>query len=355
MEHIEAAVESVGLGDDAGADTSSLDQASFFRAVQDGNVQSVNALVKNRKHIDLNAYNDQGVTPLILAVYKYEVHRSVDVVSSLLKHGANVSVKAAPTPSNHKMSIVRHDMKNPDGSSPETKKIVFDHKTPLLIALELKSSLYLKGWEYRHWDAMLEVLSEATVQQLVEKGVKVPTIPAHSVSEVVQRNWDAVFNSGKHETIELTAEGKDVVALKLLVTGASKVLKMNLEHSSRMELKEASYNITKGLVHYLYVGKVEPHFMQQRGIDLFVTAHKYGVEALKHLCEANIVPNQDNWIKLLTAAVETDSQMLTLKTAQSIKDVMAERQSGQSFLTRGFSDIKDAPQQLFQSSRGLVG
>ncbi|KAL2652274.1 hypothetical protein R1flu_020402 [Riccia fluitans] len=318
-DRIEAAVESVGLADDPGADTSSLDQASLFRAVQDGNAQSVKALIKQRKGINVNAYNDQGVTPLILAVYKYENHRSTEIVSSLLKYGADASVKAAPTPAHHKMSIIRHD-KAIDGTPAETKRIVFDHKTPLLIALELKSALYLKGWEYRHWDAILQVLSEATVNQLVEKGVQVQTIPVTTVSEVVQKNWGAVYNSGKHETVELTAEGKDIVALKLLVTGASKVLKLNLDHSDRMEIKDASYNIVKALVQYLYVGKVDLQFMLQRGIDLYITAHKYGVDSLKRLCEANIVPNQDNWIKLLTAAVESDSQALTLKTAQSIKE-----------------------------------
>ncbi|KAL3699566.1 hypothetical protein R1sor_017588 [Riccia sorocarpa] len=327
MEQIEAAVESVGLAEDAGADTSSLDQASLFRAVQDGNLQSVKSFIKQRKGINLNAYNDQGVTPLILAVYKYETHRSTEIVSSLLKNGADVSIKAAPTPTHHKMSIIRHDIKNLDGTPAETKRVVFDHKTPLLIALELKSALYLKGWEYRHWDALLLVLSEASVNQLVEKGVQVPTVPLTTVSEVVQKNWDAVFNSGKHETVELTAEGKDIVALKLLVTGASKVLKLNLEHSSRMEIKDASYNIAKALVHFLYVGKADPQFMLQRGIDLYITAHKYGVDSLKRVCEANVVPNQDNWIKLMTAAVESDSQVLTLKTAESIREIL--RNGGQ--------------------------
>jgi hypothetical protein len=39
---------------------------------------------------------------------------------------------------------------------------------------------------------------------------------------LAQHNWDAVFLSGKHDLVEPVAEGKEIVALRLLVIGASK-------------------------------------------------------------------------------------------------------------------------------------
>ncbi|CAM6092988.1 unnamed protein product [Calypogeia fissa] len=353
-ESIEAGVESVDISDDAGNEnpigvqSENLDQATLFLAVQEGNAKSVGALLRNRK-VDVNAYNAQGATALHLAVYKYEVQRNVDVVTTLLQHGADVSIKAAPPPSAHKISIVRHDGKHHAGPAQETKKISFDHKTALLIALELKSSLYLKGWEYRHWDTMISILADATIKHFAE--LKVPTHHPHAVSHTIQQSWDAVFKDGKHELVELVAESKDIVALKLLVVGPSKILRLNLQESNRMELHDTSYNLAKALVHYLYVGTVDPAFAEHRGIDLFVTAHKYGVECLKHVLEASIVPTQDNWIKLLTAAVETNSNVLTLKVAHSLKDVMEGRQKfHHTMLQQSFSDVEGAPQQLFGSS-----
>ena len=87
----------------------------------------------------------QGVTSLHLAVYKYEESRNLDVTKFLLAHGANVSLKAAVLPSSHKVSIIRHAQVGGVGTLIETKKVVLDQKTPLEVALELKSTLYLRG------------------------------------------------------------------------------------------------------------------------------------------------------------------------------------------------------------------
>lgn len=87
----------------------------------------------------------QGVTSLHLAVYKYEETRSLDMIKFLLAHGANVSLKAAVLPSAHKISIIRHAQAGHLGTPIETKKVVLDQKTPLQVALELKSTLYLRG------------------------------------------------------------------------------------------------------------------------------------------------------------------------------------------------------------------
>lgn len=67
------------------------------------------------------------------------------MVKFLLAHGANISLKAAVMPSAHKISIIRHGHGGSVANPLETKKVVFDQKTPLLVALELKSALYLKG------------------------------------------------------------------------------------------------------------------------------------------------------------------------------------------------------------------
>ena len=47
-----------GLGLDAGSGVHGLDQATLFRAVDEGKVDTVAALLRNRK-VDVNAYNDE--------------------------------------------------------------------------------------------------------------------------------------------------------------------------------------------------------------------------------------------------------------------------------------------------------
>jgi hypothetical protein len=57
----------------------------------------------------------------------------------------------------------------------------------------------------------------------------------------------------------------------------------------------------------------------------------------------------DNWIKLLNAATECNSEILVLKCAKSIKVEMGKRHSNLLDLTHNFSDTKLAPNQLFPS------
>ena len=86
------------------------------------------------------------MTALHLAVYKYEERRTLEIITFLLEHGADLSIKAAVPPSAHKISLTRHENKTPYGDVlSETKMITLDRKTPLLVALELKSALYVKG------------------------------------------------------------------------------------------------------------------------------------------------------------------------------------------------------------------
>ncbi|KAJ7552620.1 hypothetical protein O6H91_06G062100 [Diphasiastrum complanatum] len=209
------------------------------------------------------------------------------------------------------------------------------------------------GWEYRHWDAMLLLLADASLKYYTNKGVRATTV-ARDVFVDVQEGWESVFHSEKHELVEIWAEGKHLVALKLLLTSASKILKLNIEAenaatslSSRIELKDASFNIVKIMVRFIYIGKVEPQLMVQRGIDIFLASHKYGVESLKALCEAEIVATQENWIKLLSAATDCDSEILAVKCADSIKRTMELRQENTTFFKRSFSESLDAPGQLF--------
>jgi len=254
-------------------------------------------------------------------------------------------------PSAHKISIIRHAQAGHLGAPVETKKVVLDQKTPLQVALELKSTLYLRGWEYRHWDAMLLVLAEAAIELLGNCAeLKVDRSP-HAV---VQKNWAAVFASGKHETVDVWAEDKSITVLTLLLTGASKILKLNMEnpdvqYSNRLDIKEASFNITNAMMKYLYTGMVDTEFMHHRGVDLMAAAHKYGIVSLKRVCEDSIHATQDNWIKLLNAATECNSEILVLKCAKSIKAEMGKRHSNLLDLTHSFSDTKLAPNQLFPS------
>lgn len=331
---------------------SSRNQSSFFRAIEEGNLQLLHILLKS-KTLDINAYNDQGMTALHLSVYKYETRRKLDVLELLLKSGANPCSKAATPPQASKLSIIRHDTKGTSDVLMETKKIALDQKTPLLLALELKSALYLRGWEYRHWDPILKLLANATSRLLSEKGVHEKS-PLHDISSFVKRGWNDVFESGNHSLVEVSAEGKVLRALKLLLRDASKKLKLNLEslavsHSNTLELKDTSFTVAKAMVKFIYTGSVDHEFMEHRGIDLLQAAHKYGLNLLQSLCEIQILPTQDNWIKLLSAANDCDSDLLTLKCAKSIEDLMLKRQESSHILRKSFSEAgHGGPNQLFQ-------
>ncbi len=91
-----------------------------------------------------DSFGMSGVIALHLAVYKYEKSRSLEIIKILLESGSNVSIKIAVPPSTHEISIVRKDKKSPHGEILlETKRISLGQKDALLLALELKSSLYL--------------------------------------------------------------------------------------------------------------------------------------------------------------------------------------------------------------------
>jgi hypothetical protein len=87
------------------------------------------------------------VTALHWAVYKYENSRSLEITRILLDNGADVCLKAAVPPSAQKISIAHKDKRSSSHGETllETRRITLGQKTPLLIALELKSSLYLRG------------------------------------------------------------------------------------------------------------------------------------------------------------------------------------------------------------------
>lgn len=328
------------------------DQSSFFHSVEEGNVNLLQILLKNRS-VDINGYNDQGMTALHISIYKYETTQQLEIVETLLKHGADPCEKAATPPQASKISIIRPDSSRPDVLL-ETKRINLDQKTPLLMALELKSALYLRGWEYRHWDAMLKLLSEATLKQLSEKGVYQKDF-VNQFPDVIKQGWNTVFQTGNHDLVQVCAEGAEMPALKLLLSESSKKLKINLEsmalsHSNSLELKDISFNIAKAMVKFIYTGAVDEEIMEHRGIDLFLAAHKYGVDSLKALCEAEIKPTQENWIKLLTAAIESNSDILVFKCARSIDNVMEKRQEEKHVFRKSFSGgDHDAPNQLFHA------
>eukprot|EP00897_Mesotaenium_endlicherianum_P008623 jgi/Mesen1/778/ME000110S_11049 len=359
----------VGLAKDAGEHVKTLDQASFFRAVGEGNPQGVKNFLSSSK-VNVNAYNDEGVTAVFLAVYHYENTRDLEMVKLLLSHGAKVLTKAATPPLAHKISIVRHNKAHPHGEVLlETKKLSLDHKTPLLVALELKSLLYVRGWEYRHWDEMLDLLSQATLKELEQEDASMAAGGAAAllslddvaaaaalaaVHAAVHRGWAAVFASGAHDVVEVWAEGQHVQVLKLLLVTGSRVLKFNIEDATamsfaRLEVKEASYSIVRAMMEFLYTGSVDPALVEARGVDLFNAAHKYGVDALARWCEMQLVAAPENWIKLLTAAVNCGSNFLMYKCAKSIHGAMHKRMDNRFVSKTSFSHHSDGgPQQLFQ-------
>eukprot|EP00246_Nothoceros_aenigmaticus_P011391 TRINITY_DN3078_c0_g1_i1.p1 TRINITY_DN3078_c0_g1~~TRINITY_DN3078_c0_g1_i1.p1 ORF type:complete len:357 (-),score=53.08 TRINITY_DN3078_c0_g1_i1:1047-2084(-) len=340
----------IGLEDSDVVKQELLDQATLFRCIDSGNVGGLRSLLSNRK-VDVNGYNAEGLTALHLAVCKYDSGRNLQIAETLLQQGANVCIKAAPPPFAQKVTLSRLDSKNPNPTAVhETQKVVLGHKTALLLALDLKSALYLKGWDYRHWDPMLRLLAESTVGFYAHEGFVEPPVLSLSSPEMVQHNWVLLSLSGNHELVELRAEGKDIPVLKLLLTGASKVLKLNFEQSSRLEIKDTSLSVVKAIVHFLYTGIVSSEFMERRGIDLLAAAHKHGVTSLQKVCESHIQPTQENWIKLLSVATECQSDTLVLKCANSIKNVMESRKESSHILKKSFSSDISGPHQLFSNT-----
>eukprot|EP00850_Spirogloea_muscicola_P013532 SM000092S24500 [mRNA] locus=s92:351482:353338:+ [translate_table: standard] len=359
---VEAQLESVGLAADAGAHVGSLNQATFFRLVADGNLRTLGTLLRQHPDVDLDAYNDEGITALHLAVYGYENERDVGVLRLLLEHGADAGLPAATPPSAHKISIVRHDRRHPHGEAlVETRKISVLHKTPLLLALELKSSLYLRGWEYRHWDAVLELLAAAGAAQLEKKGVTEVPLDAAAVLSEVQRGWAAIYRARDHELVEVWAEGSWVPALKLLLYESSKLFKANIEpmtalSAARLHIKDASFPIVQMLIQFIYTGHLDTDYLERRGLDLLRLAHKYSVTSLVKLCEQHITIEPENWIKVLHVAIECKSELLGLKCYRSIRDEMARRVEKALVHTMSYSDRlapTGGPQQLFQPAEGL--
>ncbi|CAI7776764.1 unnamed protein product [Closterium sp. NIES-54] len=262
------------------------------------------------------------------------------------------------------------------GRKDESRKVAVANKTPLLVALELKSSLYLKGWDYRHWDAMLDLLADATVAELAGR-------PFHGPGPVqlpaVVDGWAAVFGSGGHELVEVWAEGKHIDVLKMLLVvqsksglagdhrclvqrgqvsrGVSSVwhlfhppllpthtqrFKFELEKAAavspgRLEITDASFNVVKAVMEFLYTGHVSREFMGHRGVDLLLAAHKYEVFGLQKLCEEQLEPTPESWIKMLTAALECGADALVLKVARSIHAVMNTRHATRLFVKQPFS------------------
>jgi hypothetical protein len=48
----------------------------------------------------------------------------------------------------------------------------------------------------------------------------------------------------------------------------------DVQYSNRLDIKEASFNITNAMMKYLYTGMVDTEFMHHRGVDLMAAAHK---------------------------------------------------------------------------------
>ncbi|CAI5514690.1 unnamed protein product [Closterium sp. Naga37s-1] len=340
----------LGLYDDPGELLNPLDQGAFFSAVAAGNVDGVAALLKHRK-LDINEYNGQGVTAIFVAVYNFESSRSVSMAKLLTDHGARVTVRAVDSPAASKLCYLKHESPSGSPGSPrsprgmaagrkdETRKVSVANKTPLLVALELKSSLYLKGWDYRHWDAMLDLLAETTVAELAGHPFHGPG-PAQLPA--VADGWAAVFGSGGHELVEVWAEGKHIDVLKMLLVVQSKRFKFELEKAAavspgRLEITDASFNVVKAVMEFLYTGHVSKEFMGHRGVDLLLAAHKYEVFALQKLCEEQLEPTPETWIKMLAAALECNADALVLKVARSVHAVMNTRHATRLFVKQPFS------------------
>ena len=87
------------------------------------------------------------------------------------------------------------------------------------------------GWEYRHWDALIQALAVATE----EETPPIPDlrIPQAEVPLVVQQGWASTFGEGGTEgpeTVEVWAEGHYLTVLKAILVNSSKVQRKSIQH-----------------------------------------------------------------------------------------------------------------------------
>ncbi|GAQ85357.1 hypothetical protein KFL_002310130 [Klebsormidium nitens] len=335
-----------------------LNQATFFHCVEAQNAKTLQILTRTRQ-VDVNAVNQEGLTGLHIAVSQYDKTRNTDIVKILLEVGADINKKAADKAADKFLNIVRvSDSKH---GKEETAKIKVNGMTPLLLALELKSSLYVKGMEYRHWDAMLSVLAAATIKQASNADVHAATQEAEHTASLaaLQQGWAAVFDSGAHELVDLRAEGKDIPALKQIVMHSSKRWKREIESQDStarssltrggllLEVKEASYTVIQHLVRYLYSGLGDDEFVKTRGADVFLAAYRYEIPDVCQVLEKKLDITPDNWIKVLSVAIVAGSSLLTLRVAQSIKHLLDKRLSFSHIRRPSFSYMELPPHQPF--------
>ncbi len=73
------------------------------------------------------------------------------------------------------------------------------------------------SWECKHWADMLKLLVATTIHHYHGKKEFASPRPLATI----QKNWAKVFESGKHELVEVWAEGKNITMFKLLLFGAS--------------------------------------------------------------------------------------------------------------------------------------
>ena len=67
---------------------------------------------------------------------------------------------------------------------------------------------------------MLKLLAGATLKKMAKKGVHENS---PDTTSFVTKGWSNVFESGNHSTINVSVEGKEINALRILLSGASKV------------------------------------------------------------------------------------------------------------------------------------
>ena len=66
----------------------------------------------------------------------------------------------------------------------------------------------------------MKLLAGATLKKMSKNGVH-ENFP--DTRSFVTKGWSNVFESGNHSTINVTDEGKEINALRVLLSGASKV------------------------------------------------------------------------------------------------------------------------------------
>lgn len=123
---------------------------------------------------------------------------------------------------------------------------------------------------------------------------------------------EEAFKTGKNADVVLVVDGKEIKAIKALLTIHSSVFDEAFKFAgddddNRLEIRGVDYDIMKEVVRGVYVGAVTISGMND-AFNIFMAADKYAIEFIKNQAEEYIVNNinKDNVVSILNFGRERD-------------------------------------------------